>query len=40
MYEPPSIDVSVIVTTKNEEVNIGNCPKSIKNQTYSQEKQR
>ena len=26
--------VSVIVTTKNEEKNIANCLKSIKNQTY------
>ncbi len=30
--------VSVIVTTKNEEKNIANCLKSIKGQSYPQEK--
>lgn len=30
--------VSVIITTKNEEENISNCLKSIRNQTYPQEK--
>ena len=30
--------VSVIVTTKNEEKNIGNCLESVKKQTYPQEK--
>ncbi|MBA7695274.1 Poly(ribitol-phosphate) beta-N-acetylglucosaminyltransferase TarS [subsurface metagenome] len=30
--------VSVIITTKNEEKNIENCLKSIKSQTYPQEK--
>lgn len=30
--------ISVIITTKNEEKNIENCLKSIKNQSYSQEK--
>ena len=30
--------VSVIITTKNEEKNIENCLKSIKNQTYSRDK--
>lgn len=31
-------DVSVIITTKNEEENIANCLESIKQQTYPQEK--
>ena len=30
--------ISVIITTKDEEKNIGNCLKSIRNQTYPQEK--
>jgi glycosyltransferase involved in cell wall biosynthesis len=30
--------VSVVITTKNEEHNIGNCLESIKNQTYPQDK--
>src|SRR3989338_2651954 len=30
--------VSVVITTKNEEKNIENCLKSIKNQTYSRDK--
>ena len=32
------MSVSVIVTTKNEEKNIENCLRSIKAQTYPQEK--
>lgn len=32
------IDVSVIVTTKNEEINIANCLESIKRQNYPQDK--
>lgn len=31
------MNVSVIITTKNEERNIENCLKSIKEQTYSQD---
>jgi len=34
----PPVDVSVIVTTKNEEKNIENCLKSVKNQTYPADK--
>lgn len=30
--------VSIVITTKNEEKNIGNCLESMKVQTYSQEK--
>ena len=33
-----SIDVSVIVTTRNEEKNIQNCLESVKKQTYFQDK--
>lgn len=33
-----TIEVSVIITTKNEEHNIENCFASIKKQTYSQDK--
>lgn len=33
-----NIDVSVIVTTKNEEFNISNCLQSVKNQSFPQEK--
>ncbi len=34
----PDIDVSVIVTTKNEEVHVGNCLQSVETQTFPQER--
>ena len=33
-----TLPISVIISTKNEETNIGNCLESIKHQTYSQNK--
>ena len=30
--------VSIIMTTRNEEINVKNCLESIRNQTYSQDK--
>ncbi len=33
-----AIDVSVIISTKNEEKNIGNCLQSVKSQTFPQER--
>jgi glycosyltransferase involved in cell wall biosynthesis len=38
MSSKNTMEVSVIVTTRNEEKNIANCLNSIKSQTYPQEK--
>ncbi len=34
----PEIDVSVIVTTRNEQMHIGNCLQSVETQTFPQER--